>query len=179
MDEQWKLIPGYGDRYMVSNLGRVSSMINYRIHTLKPGATLRGYLTVSLYDGSIPKKPKSVTVHRLVMEAFGPPADPARPHINHKDLDKTNNRIDNLEWCSPLENNRHAVDNGVSGLKNEKNANSKLSDAQVAEIRQRLANGEIATHFAHEYGVSYRHIYDIGKGKYRNSSQEDQTWQVL
>jgi hypothetical protein len=113
-----------------------------------------------------------------VMEAFGPPFDPSRPHINHKDLDKTNNRIDNLEWCSPLENNRHAVDNGVSGLKNEKNANSKLTDAQVAEIRQRLANGEIATHFAHEYGVSYRHIYDIGKGKYRNSSQEDQTWQV-
>ena len=94
MKEIFKDIKNYEGLYQVSNLGRVYSIRNNKI--LKPKLNRCGYLSVNLkYKGSHVTK----SIHRLVAEAFIPnPND--FPQVNHKDEDKTNNCVDNLEWCS-------------------------------------------------------------------------------
>lgn len=98
MNEIWKPIEGYDGRYEVSNLGRVKSYaqdsINGKIKTGNP--THKGYRSFVLYDGDGNKD--TVPVHRLVASAFIPNPDDL-PQVNHKDENKANNCVDNLEWC--------------------------------------------------------------------------------
>lgn len=105
-NEEWRDIKGYEGLYQVSNLGRVKSLPKYRktIYEyvskpmiLSPRARGRkGYLAVALNkDG----KTKQFGIHRLVAQAFCPNPN-GYVEVNHKDEDKTNNRADNLEWCS-------------------------------------------------------------------------------
>lgn len=110
MEELWKDIPGYEGLYQISNFGRVKSFHRWRNascpeeYFLKPTIANSGYCQVSLYNG---KKMKFL-VHRLVAEAFIGNPD-CLPHINHKDENPTNNRADNLEWCTPQYNNRYGT----------------------------------------------------------------------
>ena len=106
MIEEWRPIEGYEGLYEISSYGRVRSLDkyvkskseSYRLHkgkVLSPEKNTRGYLSVVLsYNG----KHKTITVHRLVAQAFLPNPDNL-PEINHKDEDKTNNNVTNLEWC--------------------------------------------------------------------------------
>lgn len=95
VNEEWKPIDGYEGLYEISNLGRVKSLKYNKEKILKPGKA-RGYLRVCLCRNG---KSKMLSVHRLVAEAFIP--NPKRlPEINHKDEDKTNNVVGNLEFCS-------------------------------------------------------------------------------
>lgn len=100
MVEIWKDIVGYEGLYQVSNLGRVKSLGNGKTHNskeriLKARKETNGYLRITLTkDG----KQKKYTIHRLVATAFIPNPDNL-PIVNHKDEDKLNNRIENLEWC--------------------------------------------------------------------------------
>lgn len=108
--EGWKLIKGY-EKYMVSNTGKVKSldyMHTGREHILKTSLGNHGYVTVGLYNNG---KPKKMLVHRLVAEAFIPNPDNFR-EVNHKDCNKENNNVDNLEWVTPKQNIKHAVDSG-------------------------------------------------------------------
>lgn len=104
MIEEWKDIKGYESLYQVSNLGRIKSL-NYN-HTKKEKImslenNKSGYLRVALH---LRKKQRHYLVHRLVAEAFIPnPNNYAC--INHKDENKQNNNIDNLEWCTHKYNN--------------------------------------------------------------------------
>ena len=94
--EHWKAIAGYEGLYEVSDLGRVKSLWNGKEKILKPGKNTWGYLKVVLYkDGH----GKTITVHRLVAEAFIQNPNNLET-INHKDEDKTNNVASNLEWMS-------------------------------------------------------------------------------
>lgn len=98
MEEIWKDISGYEGLYQVSNFGNVKSL-NWR-RTGKPKnlylkAHNRGYLQVELAKNGVKK---SFMVHRLVAEAFIKNPN-GFPVINHKDEDKTNNCVNNLEWC--------------------------------------------------------------------------------
>lgn len=95
MEEIWKHITGYED-YMISNLGRVKSLKNGKEKILRPGIQSSGYLCVTLYKNT---KKKHYLVHRLVGETFLENPDNL-PCINHKDEVKTNNSVDNLEFCS-------------------------------------------------------------------------------
>ena len=101
IEEIWRPIEGYEGLYEVSNLGRVRSLDRffYRLHkgkVLSPTKDRYGYLTVTLnYNG----KSKTIKIHRLVAQAFLPNPDNL-PQVNHKDEVKSNNCVDNLEWCS-------------------------------------------------------------------------------
>lgn len=98
--EEFRDIKNY-ENYEVSNLGRIRR--NGKI--LKPSKTTTGYLRVNLYKNGIMK---SAYIHRLVAQTFLP--NPQNlPMINHKDEDKTNNSIDNLEWCTAEYNNSYGT----------------------------------------------------------------------
>lgn len=116
-NEIWRPVVGYEGLYEVSNTGRVRSLYDgrwqrCRIKELKPGAHEDGYLLVSLYKDS---ERKIHTVHSLVMAAFVGPR-PEGLQINHIDEDKTNNRVENLEYCTCRENNNHGTRNQRSAL---------------------------------------------------------------
>jgi hypothetical protein len=94
--------PIYHDRYIATEGGDIINAATGKV--LRGGRNSKGYLTVSLYDGSSPKRPKSFLVHRLIAEAFLGPSD---LQINHKDGNKQNNRIENLEWVTVQQNVDH------------------------------------------------------------------------
>lgn len=97
--EIWKPVVGYENLYEVSNFGRVKSL-NYnhsgKERILKSFTNKDGYLYVDLCKNG---KRKKYRIHRLVAQAFMPNTDNL-PCINHKDENKQNNNIDNLEWCT-------------------------------------------------------------------------------
>lgn len=109
MKEIWKDIPDFEGLYQVSNTGKVKSFRkstkygSQPEYILNPTICNHGYAQVTLYDKARKKK---YTVHRLVAELFIPNPDNL-PQINHKDEDKTNNNVDNLEWCTAAYNNAY------------------------------------------------------------------------
>ena len=105
-----KEILGYKGRYFVSDNGDVISMFTSNPVKLKKRPR-NGYLTVVLYDEY--RKPKSLYIHRLVAQAFIPNPE-GLPDINHKDKNRSNNNVSNLEWCTRQYNNLHAHHKRVS-----------------------------------------------------------------
>lgn len=107
----WKPVPGYEGQYDVSDTGLIFSYKTNRL--LGCGLTTHGYKQVALNTGH---ESKFCQVHRLVAEAFIPnPND--LPQVNHRDGDKTNNHVSNLEWCDNSQNQQHAYDSGLKSRK--------------------------------------------------------------
>lgn len=122
MKEKWKDIKGYENLYQVSNLGNIKRLGGkikvidelqnrkyyryYKENFPKQFIDSSGYKTITL-------KGKRMRVHRLVAQAFLPNPE-LKPCINHKDGNKLNNNINNLEWCTYYENSHHAIENGLS-----------------------------------------------------------------
>lgn len=107
IDDNWSIIENHSD-YCVSKMGSVYSKKTRRL--LKPSIR-DGYLRVELIsnDKVVTKK----SVHRLVGEAFIENNDSTKDQINHKNGIKTDNNVENLEWCTLQENVQHAVDTGL------------------------------------------------------------------
>jgi hypothetical protein len=109
LNEEWRTVPG-DHLYQVSNLGRVRRYFEYDGKwVVKKLSSSKGYLTTSMLVKSCKK---SFKVHKLVMEAFTPKAT-WKSQVNHKDGNKQNNRIDNLEWSTAKENITHAIETGL------------------------------------------------------------------
>lgn len=115
--ENWKPVVGYEGYYEVSDLGRVRRVERLvkagikhneyrttRSRILKQNQKRNGYLAVDLSKENIVK---TIAVHKLVAKAFIPEQE-GRTEVNHKNCDKTDNRVENLEWVTPRENKDHA-----------------------------------------------------------------------
>jgi len=167
-EEIWKEVVGYESYYLVSNLGRVRSLDRYcpnrtgsgkqtgRI--LKQTKCVKGYLRVAF---SLNKIKKQVSVHRLVAKAFIENPE-NKEQVNHKNCIKDDNNVNNLEWCTNIENVKHAYDNNLIRLNyGEKHHNSKLKNHQVLSIRERISNGESRLAIAKEHNMSLVAICNI------------------
>ncbi len=155
--EQWRDIQRWPD-HEVSNQGHVRRKLsNDRLpgHVLKQHSRNDGYPYVVF----------RIRVHSLVAEAFyGPPPIKGQV-VNHKDGDRANNSVDNLEWVTYSGNAVHAYEHGLQ-KRGEGHGRAKLTDAQVIEIRERYHGqwgGQSA--LAREYGVTQGLISQIVRGE--------------
>ena len=128
MKEEWRDIKGFEGKYMVSNLGRVKSL-NYnntgKEGIMKGGDDGHGYLQVNLSkDGKV----KNCRINRLVAQAFLDNPE-GYTDVNHKDEDKTNNCVENLEWCDRSYNINYGTRNKKAG----KRISEKLKGRKLAE----------------------------------------------
>ena len=115
----------------------------------------RGYLLVNLYrDG----KPRNFLVHRLVAMAFLG-GIPRGMQVNHKDGDKKNNRLENLEVVTQEENRAHAMRTGLL-VRGEDNPGSRLTDEKVRAVRKLRDEGVRVQEIAYQFGVSEATIYN-------------------
>lgn len=148
----------YSDRYAATIDGRIYSVSSRRF--LTPATQSRGYLTVVLYDGSAPKKPRSFLVHRLIASAF---LGASNLQINHKNGVKSDNRLENLEYVTQSENIQHAVQS-LGQFAAERHSRAKLSNRQIEDIR---SCGLPAKTIAAQYGITAGYVRDIKSARYR------------
>lgn len=151
--EQWKDILGYEGIYQVSNEGNIRSVgrfiknntsIYWREGSLlcpyKGGTSI--YYTVSLSkEGNVRKR----MVHRLVAQHF---LNDWNEHleVNHKDGDKLNNNVSNLEMCDRMYNIQHSITYNLKHDYGENSKNAKLTNSQINQIRELHKNGVMQKH---------------------------------
>ena len=140
MKEIWKDIPEYEGLYQVSNLGRVKSLIYGKERIMKLSKDKDGYLQVQL---SKKGKIKLKKVHRLVAEAFIDNPE-SKPQVNHINEIKTDNRVENLEWCTAQYNKEYSYAKKVV-QKDKNNKFIKLwNSVAEAERNLKISNGNIS-----------------------------------
>lgn len=138
--EVWKDIPNYEGIYQVSTLGRVRSLTRDVWHGTfsytRKGVIMSTFNTTD-YDSLTLHKDgirKIYTVHRLVAMTFLPNPDNL-PDVNHKDGNKLNNRLDNLEWCTASDNVKHAIRTGLISLAQIRENGRKSIDVVAIRIK--------------------------------------------
>ena len=168
--EFWKIIEGFPD-YLISNKGNLKS-----VKTLKDVKLFTkddGYVSYTL---RLDNKGYYKYIHRLVAEAFVPNPN-NKGQVNHKNGIKGDNRAENLEWVTPAENIRHAIETGLlkykkkeKDIKNSKHSKgedangSLLNPEKVIKIRVLHETGEYKQiELAEMFGVNHRTINDVIK----------------
>lgn len=153
MNERWEDIEGTGGRYRVSDHGRVWSNVSNRL--LRPTINAIGYEVVGLGRGTI------ATVHRLVAAAFLD-ADHSRPWVNHINGVKTDNRAVNLEWCTPGENNSHAIKAGLRTMPSgAAHFRTSINEKQARVIMRCALLGLPHRFIAEQFGIGQRTVCSI------------------
>lgn len=179
MEEVWKDIYftengieyDYRGLYQVSNLGRVKSL-NYnrtgKERILKAGKEKIGYLRVKLCKNG---KRKQFSVNRLVAFMFITNDDPInKTQVNHKDENKENNSVDNLEWATPKENSNHGTRNErVAKALSRKVIGYSLTSTKVIILQ--------STRQAEKFGFTQSHISACCNGK--RKSHKGYVWKYL
>jgi HNH endonuclease/NUMOD4 motif len=164
VSEQWTAVDGYEGVYAVSDRGNVMSM-NYaksKLPGLMSSSLRRGYRSV--YFCRPGQKGRWFTVHALVARAFLGERPPSM-HINHKNGVKTDNRVENLEYCTPSENRLHSFRIGTQSNKGERHSQARLNDENVREIRSLLSSGVSRKEIALKMGVTPAAITNIALGR--------------
>ena len=154
----WMPVVGYEGLYEVSNTGLVRSL-HKKEKKIISIYTKNKYPTVCLSSADV-KATK--TVHRLVALSFISNAY-NKPYVNHKDLNRLNNNVENLEWCTAQENSDHAKKAGaMNGAQGEKNAGSRLHPKQVRHI---FFSKIPIKRLAELFSISEQHVHDIKNKK--------------
>ena len=157
MEKVWKPIQQQPE-YSVSSAGEV--MNNSTGHIKKLRKDKDGYLRVTLYPSG-----KTISAHRLVMTNHTPKSE-WKKQVNHKDFDKTNNNIDNLEWNTPKENIQHKHLHGRNpDIRGSKHPMAKLDDEDVYFIKFKLSLYLSNAATARFYGVSGSTVDRIRNGQ--------------
>ncbi len=169
---EWKSVPGYEEEYQISNTGLIKSLArvvksNSTNHwytksekLLKPEIMNSGYYRVQLLKNGIINR---FLVHRLVAKVFIPnPLD--KPEVNHKDGNKLNNHVENLEWVTISENKKHAL---ATGLRNPKLAATYIPENIRFLIKKEYIKGS-KLHGCIALGLKY----NIGKQSVLNIVKE-------
>lgn len=157
--EVWKDIPGYEGIYQVSNMGHVKSLTRRVWNYTKPGRILKpyhknnGYLTVNLCGKNQPEK--HAHVHRLVAAAFIPNVN-GYPEVNHKNLNKADNRAENLEWCTSRYNKAHFRNSPYA-----KNADKKKARTLTNKSIKYILDHKDEVCFLYSEGYSIREVSSI------------------
>jgi hypothetical protein len=163
---RWQPIRGFERFYEVSEYGEVRRTQNRRWRKKGTAVTQNrdrfGYRRVQLYDSKTRQR-HTFAVHRLVMQAFVGDC-PDGHEVNHKDGDKANNHLSNLEYVTHRENIQHSfkkLNRTQRVPRGEQSGVAKLTAAQVLEIRARAANGERRMALGTEFGVTSTCITSI------------------
>ena len=150
ISEEWKQIDGFEDRYAVSSKGRVMNLKTGRV--LKNKISANGYAYVDLCNGD--GKPKWISAHRLVAEAFIDNPDNL-PQVNHRNEIKNDNRVENLEWVSASQNTRHSIYQSSCKI------NQLTLDGELVKV------WDSSEQIKREMGFSAGNVIQCCKGKYK------------
>lgn len=180
MNEIWKDIEGYEGLYQVSNMGNIKSLCRYDANNhllkerlLKPDKTKFGYYQITLSKNGITKR---YTIHKLVCLAFLPNPD-NKPCIDHINTDRTDNRVENLRWCTYKEN----MNNPITTKKIGK-ANTRTHKKAILQL---TVNGDViykwdsATDVEKKLGISKVSICACLKHKPHCNTAGGYRWQYL
>ena len=129
--------------YYINEQGEVINKKTNR--KVKGNKDKNGYIRFRVCQGQ--RKSYSISIHRAVLETFNPIENMETLEVNHKDENKTNNCLSNLEWVTHFTNMQRIKENGHSykmSNKGSKNGNSKLSEEQVLEIREKYKTGNFS-----------------------------------
>lgn len=157
-DEVWKKVIGYEEEYEVSNYGRVRKLGKIKKLTLVGGK----YLMTGLRKNG---KSKSILVHRLVAIAFI--ENPfGKATVNHKDANKQNNNVSNLEWCTQQENIDHSRANHLQkDLVGSEHGAAILTESDIPRIREQIKAGVPILTIARSLNISRGAIIGIQIGR--------------
>jgi|GEM_PF-1172482 len=184
-EEIWKTIPGYS-LYEASTFGRIKTFNwkNKGIEAImKPHADACGYLRTMLKrdsDGKI----GTIKVHRIIALTFWGTPEVGFDDVNHKNSNRSDNSVNNLEWVSKSQNTLHAFREGNKSVHGDKNPCATLTNDQVREIRANYQFGKVSKvlgtptkqDIADQYGVSF---YVIKRLVQKNKKVEWKTWNNL
>ena len=175
MEEVWKKVVGFEGLYEVSSMGRVRCIGRY-VEKLNHGTKVNayytprileqryvpeGYLLVSLNSG---KNQQSFRVHRLVAQAFIPNPD-SKPFINHINGHPDDNRLENLEWCTPSENMIHAIRTGLVKRNGRAKPVAQLDDnGEIISVYASANKAALAIGKSMQCGRNIREVCEKGYG---------------
>ena len=161
LEEVWKPIKGFENKYKVSNKGRIKNIKTGHIY--KMTNQYGDYFSIILYDEN---HKKSTRIHREVAKAFIPNPNNF-PEVNHKDGNKQNNCVENLEWCTRKYNQVHALKTGLNTMKHLNKINKNKFVKKYGRLIQCDMQGNVLNVFenleqAHQKtGVCKRNILQV------------------
>lgn len=155
-----KEIPGYPG-YHANRDGNIYSTKRKGVALLmKKGLTNCGYEKIGFY---VDRKKVYPLVHRLILSTFA--GHPGGLHCNHKNGNRTDNRLSNLEWVTRSENERHARRELGKLMHGHHNTLAKLTDKKVTRIRQLRREGWTFQSLADKFGIGVSHACRVAKGE--------------
>lgn len=174
------------DGFFVNELGEMFR--HGKLLTPHSGGAGGKYYKQRIYnlDGSVYRK----NIHRFVAEAFIPNPENL-PHVNHKNGNKRDNRVENLEWCTPAYNIKHARETGLNNNYHENHHSAVLTNSQVHDICKKMQDGWRNCEIAKEFGIK-KHIpasiragitwveisskYDVNRQRAKRTSEDTIHW---